>query len=140
MQSQSNEQAWDAQLVTLRSVTDTTGVIHEAQLQQLRFWGGIAFHGQKWRADIDVEGRKVTYTLDKKTKDRNLPNVVAALDRSVHWLFGETWQLVVVEAGSTIYAGQFMTMQEYTQEARKYRKQREERAAKNKKNRKRRGK
>jgi hypothetical protein len=127
-------------LVTLRSVTDTTGAVHEAQLEQLRFWGGIAFSPLAWHADVDAEGHKVTYTLAKISKDRNLPNVVAALDRSLHWLLGETWQLVIVEAGSTIYSGSFMSTSEYIQKARTYRKAREEESVKNKRNRKKRGK
>ena len=120
MASPSNP-SWEQQLATLRSVTDTSGVVHEAQLQQLRFWGGVAFSPIKWTADIDVEGRKIIYSLAKKSKNPTLPNAVAALDNSVHWLLGESWQLIVREAGNTIYSGLFLTIQEYKQKARKYR-------------------
>lgn len=122
--------AWEQQLLTLRSVTDTTGAVHEAQLHQLRYWGAIAFTTKGWTADIDVENRVVTYSLEKKSKDKNLANAVAALDRSVHWLFGDTWQLLIKEAGVVIYMGQKMDMKEYRQKSRNYRQKKAKKAKK----------
>lgn len=93
----------------LRGLTATTGAIHEAQLLQLRYWGGLAFTGE-WSADVDAKGKTVTYVLAKTPRKdlKRLARVVAGLDRSVHWLLGPEWGLNVKakDTGNLLYAGQ----------------------------------
>lgn len=98
---------WEAQILSLRALTATTGAIHEAQLLQLRMWGGIAFKGLgKWSASPDVSTKTVTYTLDEKKKlPKGFPKLVAALDRSIHWLLGEDWALTISQSGKLLYEG-----------------------------------
>jgi hypothetical protein len=106
----------EKQLMALRALTATTGVIHEAQVFQLRYWGGIAFTGE-WTVAVDVEKRMVTYNLLGK-KRKHDPKVIAALDMSVHWLFGDDWCLNVVEKGKVIYSGPRLNTKDDTNERR----------------------
>jgi hypothetical protein len=94
------------QLMSLRAVTAVSGVIHEAQLLQLRMWGAIAFGYTKWEAEVSVETKTVTYKLTKKKYPKELAAFVASLDRSVHWLFGDDWSLSVREGAKKLYEGQ----------------------------------
>ncbi len=95
----------EKQLMTMRAVTAITGVLHEAQLLQLRMWGAIAFAHTTWEADIDVESKTVTYTVEKKKRPINLAHLVASLDMSVHWMLGDNWGLRVKEGTKTLYEG-----------------------------------
>lgn len=98
----------EKQLLALRALTGSTGVVHEAQLLQLKNWGAIAFAfvGKAWEARVSVETKTVTYHLTTKKKaPSDLPHYVAALDHSIHWLFGDDWRLVVKANKKQIYRG-----------------------------------
>lgn len=103
---------WQEQLMALRGLTAMTGALHEAQVYNLKQWGALAFaHVGKgrWQIEVDIDGRNITYALSPKRSVRRpaaLPKLVAALDRSVHWLLGDEWALHVTEHGKTIYAGE----------------------------------
>lgn len=96
----------EKQLMTLRAVTATTGVVGEAQLLQLKLWGSLAFGHTKWTAAVDVPGRTIYYTLVKGKHPANLVKFIAALDRSVHWLLGDNWGLHIKEGSKKLYEGQ----------------------------------
>lgn len=97
--------------MSLRALTAATGGVHEAQRLQLQSWGGVVFGTGKgaWTCDADPSTRTVTYDVASRPAHlaswRQAARFVAALDRSVHWLFGPEWGLVVRERGTEIYAG-----------------------------------
>lgn len=109
----------EKQLMLLRALTSTTGIIHEAQITLIKNWGAVAFAfvGTNWEAQIFIcDGeeckhtscgdRTVTYHLTTKKKaPKDLPQYVAALDRSIHWLLGDDWRLVVKANKKQIYRG-----------------------------------
>ena len=104
----SKTQNWEEQLLTLRALTATTGVIHEAQVLQLKMWGGVAFAAYgKWEANLDGDSKTVTYTLTRKKPlpKKNAAPAIAALDRSIHWLLGDDWGLKVKQSSKLIYDG-----------------------------------
>lgn len=99
----------EQQLMMLRGMTATTGVIHEAQLLQLKYYGAVAFdHLGKghWRAEVNIEDKMVSYHVEKKQHPKELPMWIAGIDRSVHWLLGPEWSMRVVEGDRVIYQGQ----------------------------------
>jgi hypothetical protein len=111
-----SEKDYASQLAVLRGVTEATGGIHEAQRLNILMWGAIAFEyvkkaKGKWEAAIDVQRRTVTYKLSgvkgsARSRPKNLSSLVAALDRSIHFLFGDEWKLVVRENRKLLYEGE----------------------------------
>jgi hypothetical protein len=95
----------EKQLMDLRALTAVTGVIHEAQKQQIALWGKLSFDYTTWQAAIDVESKTVIFTLAKGKRPKHLANLVAGLDRSVHWLLGPDWALWVMEGQKALYQG-----------------------------------
>lgn len=105
------EAKWEEQLLSLRALTDQTGALHEAQVLQLKMWGGIAFHHLKlgqWTAEVDVPSKSVSYKLEKGKRPTKavFARTIVILDESIHWLLGDQWQLTVAENGNLIYQGQ----------------------------------
>lgn len=103
--------SWEAQLTALKGMTAGTGVLHEAQMLQLKTWGGLAFSGMgKWEANIDVDGKRVSYDIQSKKKiPKNLPGLIAALHRSVKWLLGDSWELEVSQGPNLLYDGSLVS-------------------------------
>ena len=95
----------EKQLMDLRALTAVTGVIHEAQVQQIQLWGKLAFDYTTWEAAIDVESKTVIFVLGKGKHPKHLANLVAGIDRSVHWLLGPDWALHVREGKKALYEG-----------------------------------
>ncbi len=96
----------EKQLASLRAVTAITGVVHEAQMLQLRMWAALAFGYTTWTAEVDVAGKTVIFILTKSKRPTNLVRLVAGLDRSIHWLLGDNWGLLVKEGSKKLYEGQ----------------------------------
>jgi hypothetical protein len=77
---------WD-QLKALRQITESTGVIHEGQVHQLKFWGPLALQhvkeieiAVKLEAPETVEFRALGVTMEAPP---NFNEVLQGLDRSV---------------------------------------------------------
>lgn len=104
-----NTKTPEQQLVFLKAQTKTTGILHEAQLLNLKQWGAIAFSGLgKWHADINPDTKKIVYVLPKpkKKNPKNLKFLVAALQRSVTWLLGDDWGMSIKQGTNLLYDGQ----------------------------------
>lgn len=102
-----------AQLMELRALTGLTGVIHEAQVQQLRYWPLIAVsHAEKSEVTFETDDKGgnrtvfIAFKLDPKKKaPPNLQRRLHALDKNVQWLLGNDWKVVMIAAGKAIYTG-----------------------------------
>lgn len=118
MSSLESKDPW-GQLMQLKAITFQTGVMHQAQIDQLRLWGRVAFQyvpRENFACHISSSDRTVSYVLtggklyDKsRGADHNfkwLVNVIAGLDRSIHDLLGEEWQLLINFKGKNEYTGQ----------------------------------
>jgi hypothetical protein len=118
---------WQEQLVSLRALTALTGALHDAQVMQLKHWGAIAFpHVEKGRWEIQVEpdNRVVTYALRPPRRARrpaHYAQLIAALDRSIHWLLGDEWATCITEHGKAIYQGERQVADEKVNDQRKSR-------------------
>lgn len=76
---------------------------------QLKHWGAVAFHhlgSGKWDAAVDLHNKVVDYRIERAKHPRNFAHLIAALDRSVHWLLGGDWVLRVTESGKPLYEGE----------------------------------
>jgi hypothetical protein len=93
------------QLMALRALTQTTGVVHEAQVFQLRIWGLVALsHLHKQEFQVLPEAQSVTYrAASAGRKPADLPARLKSLEESIKWLFGSEWVLKVDVAGTAIF-------------------------------------
>lgn len=95
------------QLGMLRALTSDLCVLHQAQLDQLKYWGAIAFQyvgNGNWEAQVDVDNKTVSYHLTTKKKDpRNLPQLVAMLTLSIKDLLGPDWTIRILANNKVIY-------------------------------------
>lgn len=97
-------------LQVLRETTSMVGVVHEAQIEQLKLWGRLAFqHVPKGNIEILVNADKksVTYKLSAGKLDvvKTQAMLVAGLDRSVHALLGNDWHLDIDFKNKKVYEG-----------------------------------
>jgi len=97
---------WD-QLKALRDLTETTGVIHDAQVHQLKNWGPLALqHVEEIEIAVKledpcwVEFRALGVTMDVP---ENFQNLLAGLDRSVKSLLGRHYGTKVLIDGELIF-------------------------------------
>ncbi len=106
------DDTWE-QLMVLRAATATTGVLHEAQVMQMRRWGPLAFqHADEIEFAVGiyddektkVKTRLVEYRV-KATKPaaKNMPKLMAGLCRSVKALLGPEFTVVVKVNGKAIF-------------------------------------
>lgn len=98
---------WEDQLMVLRGLLASTGALHEAQVMQLKMWGGVAFGAGGWEINVDVDRRVLAYKLKRVPRNlKQTAKLVAGLDRSVHWLLGPEWCLHVLVGKKPLYTGQ----------------------------------
>lgn len=87
------------QLLLLRDLTRRTGVLHEAQLLNLKLWPLVIFpKASNSVIRIDPEKYTVEYTLTwkiKGKKDADFKKRAKLLGKSVRWLLGDYWQVTV---------------------------------------------
>lgn len=118
----SSNDLW-ARLIALQSYTAQHGVLVEAQLEQLKLWGALAFQDVP-RKDIEIRvdfnSRLVLYVLmgGKLASLKTQAMLVAGLDRSVHALLGDDWKLAIEHGGKRIYEGHAISRAEKTNDRR----------------------
>jgi hypothetical protein len=100
---------WD-QLKALREITETTGVIHDAQVHQLKNWGPLALQhvreieiAVKLEEPCWVEFRALGATMPVP---ENLQGILQGLDRSVKSLLGRHYGTKVLIDGEAIFEEQ----------------------------------
>ena len=102
-----NNLDWTSQLVLLRGLFQRFGVLHEAQVLQLRLWPfAVDPSLNKSEAKVDMEARVVTFlwtgstfNIDKKYQSR-----LKTLSDNVKFLLGEVWSIEVILEGITIFS------------------------------------
>jgi hypothetical protein len=96
------------QLMVLKAATKTTGIVHEAQIFQLRMWGRLCLqHVEPPTVQVLPLDREVIYrspaTLKGKVAKKTIDARLTALNDSVKWLLGDDWSLLVEVAGNAIF-------------------------------------
>ena len=92
-------------LLSLKDMTFRTGVLHEAQISQLKIWGAaLSPKSNSFEIKIDTNSGVVVYCFDKIKKNIN---IFKALNNSVKWLLGNEWTLKVADKkGIEKYVGE----------------------------------
>lgn len=99
MQELPLDDKWE-QLAHLSGLTKTTGVLHEAQVLQLKYWPYVmAPHAKSIETVVFQEKKEVRFVLKlgKKAPPSDFQARLDALDRSVKTMLGYDWQVVVQE-------------------------------------------
>lgn len=95
------------QLLVLRGLTETTGALHEAQVFNLKMWGRLAApHAKSVELAIEMDEKIVEFRLiEAKKAPKNLKDLLGGLDRSVKFLLGDKWKVVVVKGDKILFTG-----------------------------------
>ncbi len=103
------------QLAALRMVTAMTGGVHDAQLEQLKYWIHIVFPHADSYGNLDVsvpddDGNSeniVRYhiKLGKKKAPKNFKVLLTSLTNSIHDLLGGQWLVQVMDGKKKVYEG-----------------------------------
>ena len=94
------------QLMILKGLTRTTGVLHEAQIIQLKYWAVFLFPKVKFEIRIDQDTRSVEYDfLFSGKSPSKLNEKLVSLEECLQWLLGTEWLLTVLAKGKRVYRG-----------------------------------
>lgn len=91
-----SETELESKLALLRTLTETTGVLHEAQVLQLKYWPWILFtHIADSVAEVDLERRTVNFRLTIGDDDppQDLDKRYRVMDEWVKSLLGDRWYI-----------------------------------------------
>lgn len=95
------------QLEFLKGTTAVTGIVHEAQVLQLKTWGLFIFEhvpSTRWHCEVGVDDKVVLYyLLGGAEPPSNYEDLLGGLERSVKFLFGDHWHLEVLQDNQFIY-------------------------------------
>lgn len=86
------------QLALLRKLTETTSIIHDAQVIQLQGWVRLAFKGvTKIELRFDFTGKVCEYhlTMAPRIKVKSTSAKKKWLTKNVQFLLGEDWRVVL---------------------------------------------
>lgn len=95
------------QLLLLRSMTERTGILHEAQILQLKMYPIAMIETSKSaEIKINVEGKTVDFHLKMdKSKNPELEKQCERVSEAVKWLLGPDWLVRLKVRDKTIYRG-----------------------------------
>lgn len=85
------------QLMMLRELFQTTGVLHHAQALQCEGWAKVAYPAKAVELRLDIPQRLIEFhlTLKPKSKIKSMAKKRAWLLGGVKWLLGDQWTVKV---------------------------------------------
>jgi hypothetical protein len=95
------------QLMLLRDITKRTGILHDAQVLQLKMWPLILLPFSKSaKAKIDTTKYEITFEVDVHGKlPKDADTHFGRLNEAVKWLLGKEWLVRVKVRGKQVYRG-----------------------------------
>jgi hypothetical protein len=94
------------QLMILKGMTERWGVLHDAQLLQLKMLPMIMIGNcQKVQVDYDCEKREINFIVKTVGKLASAEFFYEKLDEAVKTLLGNTWLVRIKRNGETIFRG-----------------------------------
>lgn len=96
----------EKQLLMLKDLTRRMGVLHEAQVLQLKMWPMTLFtHAKKTEERVNLESKEIDYDIlqTKGKKPSDLKERFEALNEWTKWLLGDDWVVRVRERGKLLY-------------------------------------
>lgn len=99
--------SFQEQLVLLRDLTRTTGVLHDAQVLQLKLWPLVAVpHATASEFVFNWEDKEIDFRMKVKGKaPKDLQKRLESLDESVKFLLGDDYLVRVRFQGKVVYRG-----------------------------------
>ena len=97
------------QVLLLKKITDMTGALHEAQVQQLKIWPLLAVPNaltSKFAWDFDLKEIYFTVTISPRMRwlsEEDTMFRLRGLDRSVKHMLGDMWRISVSVEKRVIY-------------------------------------
>lgn len=93
------------QLLLLRDVTARTGILHEAQILQLKYYPLITTHAINSEIKFDFEGSKIIFNLTqtKGIKPKDFEKRLTILSRYTKQLLGEEYRVIVYLKGKKVF-------------------------------------
>jgi hypothetical protein len=95
---------WE-QIYELKELTKLTGIIHEAQIQQLHLWARLVGNG-KYTIAINVDERNVSIKYSSKILNdakKNFKNRGLWLSKAVKVLLGDDWKTEIYFKKTKVY-------------------------------------
>ncbi len=98
------------QLLQLRGITRLTGMVHEAQANQLKYWPMISINhasSSEVSFEIDEEGKRTVFVELVATKEApaDLKERGKALIKNIQWLLGNDWAVSIRINGKSVCRG-----------------------------------
>lgn len=96
----------EEQLILLRDLTARLGVLHDAQVFQLRMWPLVLFtHAKQVDLHIQMEDKEISFVIEKhKGKvPEDIKERYTALNDWTKWLLGDDWTVKVKYKGKQVY-------------------------------------
>lgn len=84
----------EEQLILLRNITATMGVLHEAQVLQLKWWPLTLFtHARKCEERINIERKEIDFVIlqTKGQPPKDIKKRYEAIVEWTKWLLGSEW-------------------------------------------------
>jgi hypothetical protein len=93
------------QLEQLKYLTRVTGVLHDAQVQQLKMWPLLVTHALESQAIFDYEGSAIIFNLLKTEENppENLEERFKLLAQYTRFLLGDEYTVVVKHEGKQLF-------------------------------------
>jgi hypothetical protein len=98
-------------IATAASVTRTTGILHDVQVQHIQVWGALIFDFLPkkggWEAHVDQNDRILIFKMMvKKRKPKNFAHRIQALEQAMDYLLTPGWLLQVYDQDNLIHEGE----------------------------------
>lgn len=88
----------EEQLLMLKDLTARMGVLHEAQVFQLKMWPLVLFtHARKCEERVNIDGKEIDFVI-LQTKGKVPEDMEARMNALVDWtkwLLGDDWMVKV---------------------------------------------
>lgn len=96
----------EQQLLQLRDLTSRLGVLHDAQVLQIKMWFLLSVeHCQSYTLEVDLDNSEIQYTITKTQgaikKDFEFRSQMLAY--SIKWLLGNDWIVRIKHGKKTLY-------------------------------------
>jgi hypothetical protein len=95
----------EEQLLMLKGLTRSMGVLHEAQVLQLKMWPLVLFtHARKCEERVNLETREIDFVIlqTKGEAPKDLEARMEALVGWTKWLLGDDWMVKVKLRNKTL--------------------------------------
>jgi hypothetical protein len=85
------------QLMLLKTLFESTGALHEAQVLQLEGWAKVAYPAKSVELRLDIPSKVCEFhlKLKPKSKVKSMAKKRAWMLSGIKWLLGEQWTIKV---------------------------------------------